>query len=242
MVIRLLILFHFIFAIVDQASAQCGSRGGPGYRGPDGRCVGWRDLNRVCGVPPETRCTAENASPQTPTAPIGPQPFFTPPVPQINSLPVTPNGTRFVGPMGVKDGDSLMFGRELRMWGIDAPEDSQQCFIQGKPWNCGQQSTSALRNAVGQRTVTCVQRDYDHQYNRPVVVCSVGNIDDLSGWQARNGWAIDYTRYSGGAYMSHQNEAVVAKRGIWQGTFVRPWDFRACRRSGGGSQCHLPPP
>jgi hypothetical protein len=41
---------------------SCGSRGGPGWRGPDGRCVGRKNLNRVCGVPPETRCRAEGAT------------------------------------------------------------------------------------------------------------------------------------------------------------------------------------
>ncbi|MCS0501903.1 hypothetical protein [Ancylobacter mangrovi] len=39
----------------------CGCRGGPGYRGPDGRCVGFKNLTRVCGTPPTTRCRFENA-------------------------------------------------------------------------------------------------------------------------------------------------------------------------------------
>ena len=39
----------------------CGCKGGAGYRGPDGKCVGFRNLDRVCGVPPETRCVFENA-------------------------------------------------------------------------------------------------------------------------------------------------------------------------------------
>ncbi|MCO5734850.1 hypothetical protein [Rhizobium sp. SSA_523] len=39
----------------------CGCKGGPGYRGPDGRCVGFKALDRICGRPPETRCTFENA-------------------------------------------------------------------------------------------------------------------------------------------------------------------------------------
>ena len=39
----------------------CGCKGGPGYRGPDGRCVGFANLDRVCGIPPETRCLFENA-------------------------------------------------------------------------------------------------------------------------------------------------------------------------------------
>ncbi len=39
----------------------CGCKGGPGYRGPDGRCVGFKNLDRVCGNPPDTRCVFENA-------------------------------------------------------------------------------------------------------------------------------------------------------------------------------------
>lgn len=32
---------------------------GPGYRAPDGRCVGWADIGRKCGSPPTTLCTPE---------------------------------------------------------------------------------------------------------------------------------------------------------------------------------------
>lgn len=39
----------------------CGCKGGPGYRGPDGQCVGFRNLAKVCGDPPDTRCVFENA-------------------------------------------------------------------------------------------------------------------------------------------------------------------------------------
>lgn len=42
-----------------QPCSGCGCRGGPGYRGPNGRCVGWSDIGRVCGSPPTTRCTAD---------------------------------------------------------------------------------------------------------------------------------------------------------------------------------------
>jgi len=38
----------------------CGCKGGPGYRAPDGHCVGFKELDKVCGNPP-TRCTFENA-------------------------------------------------------------------------------------------------------------------------------------------------------------------------------------
>lgn len=39
----------------------CGCKGGTGYRGPDGRCVGFKQLDKVCGSPPEARCVFENA-------------------------------------------------------------------------------------------------------------------------------------------------------------------------------------
>ena len=44
--------------VPDLASCKrqgCGSRGGPGYRGPNGKCVGWAQLNKVCRNPPTTR-------------------------------------------------------------------------------------------------------------------------------------------------------------------------------------------
>jgi hypothetical protein len=43
------------------ACRGCGCKGGPGYRGPDGRCVGFRQLQKICGNPPDLRCTFENA-------------------------------------------------------------------------------------------------------------------------------------------------------------------------------------
>lgn len=41
------------------ACEGCGCRGGPGFRGPDGKCVGWKNLAKVCGNPPTTHCEAE---------------------------------------------------------------------------------------------------------------------------------------------------------------------------------------
>lgn len=37
----------------------CGCHGGPGYRGPDGNCVGKANITRVCGSPPSTKCKYE---------------------------------------------------------------------------------------------------------------------------------------------------------------------------------------
>lgn len=58
---------HGLFAVAAIACAfatspvlaECGDRGGPGYRGPNGQCVSWVSIGKVCGCPPTTRCTAE---------------------------------------------------------------------------------------------------------------------------------------------------------------------------------------
>src|SRR5271154_5299860 len=50
----------FAFRSERLACHGCGCKGGPGYRAPDGHCVGFRELDTVCGNPP-TRCVFENA-------------------------------------------------------------------------------------------------------------------------------------------------------------------------------------
>jgi hypothetical protein len=52
-----------IGTLTAEAAATCGTRGGPGYRSPLGKCVGWAELGHVCGSPPITRCTAELSNP-----------------------------------------------------------------------------------------------------------------------------------------------------------------------------------
>ena len=44
------------------ACSGCGCRGGPGYRGQNGKCVGWDQLARICGKPPTTRCKPEQVN------------------------------------------------------------------------------------------------------------------------------------------------------------------------------------
>ncbi|NEW96809.1 hypothetical protein DY467_08465 [Rhodopseudomonas sp. BR0G17] len=60
-------LFAWAWPVAGEAACPdrppckgCGCRGGPGYRAPDGHCVGFRELHRVCGTPP-SRCVFENA-------------------------------------------------------------------------------------------------------------------------------------------------------------------------------------
>jgi hypothetical protein len=54
-----LVLLQTPAALAQDFCKGCGCKGGPGYRGPDGGCVGWAQLNKVCGTPPTTKCMPE---------------------------------------------------------------------------------------------------------------------------------------------------------------------------------------
>ena len=136
----------------------------------------------------------------------------------------------------VVDGDTLDIGRtRVRLHGIDAPESRQSCLADGRRWPCGERATRALDQRIGSRTVSCEERDRD-RYGRSVAVCRAAG-EDLNAWMVRAGWAIAYRRYSR-TYVAEESSARAARRGLWRGDFVAPWDWRRGERlagAGGGS-------
>jgi len=130
-----------------------------------------------------------------------------------------------VGRASVIDGDTIEIrGQRIRLFGIDAPESSQLCTLDEKPYRCGQQSALALADKIGERTVRCEERDID-RYKRIVAVCYVGS-EDIGNWLVKQGWALAFRKYSID-YVSAEDEARVAKRGVWRGDFEMPWEWRA---------------
>lgn len=127
------------------------------------------------------------------------------------------------------DGDSLRIGRrQVRLWGIDAPEFEQRCDRDGRSWACGQAARAALASRVDGRLLVCVPRDRD-AYRRWVSVCRIAG-HSLNEWMVREGWALDYRRYSDGAYAHAERRARSARRGIWSGRFEEPERFRRRHR------------
>ncbi len=126
----------------------------------------------------------------------------------------------------VVDGDTLeLQGQRVRIWGVDAPESDQTCTSQfGRPYDCGARATEHLTAFIGNRAVECWVEAKDI-YGRNVSICSV-NGRDIGDEMVRSGWALDWPQYSKGAYAKQQDEARAAKRGVWQGTFELPWEWR----------------
>jgi endonuclease YncB( thermonuclease family) len=143
-----------------------------------------------------------------------------------------------VGQASVVDGDTLeIHGTRIRLWGVDALESSQLCRgDDSTQYRCGAQAANDLDAFIARRPVNCVPFSLD-RYGRTVATCSVAGTD-LGEWLVRKGLALDWPQYSEGRYDGAQRDAEHAGRGIWKGSYVEPWLYRACiRASGKPSDC-----
>jgi endonuclease YncB( thermonuclease family) len=137
------------------------------------------------------------------------------------------------GQASIIDGDTLeIHGTRIRLWGIDAPESSQFCRDDDSAqYRCGAQAANDLDTFIARRPVSCVPINLD-PYGRTVATCSVGGAD-LGEWLVRNGLALDWPRYSKRKYDAAQRDAEQVGRGMWKGSYVEPWLYRACIRANG---------
>ncbi len=128
------------------------------------------------------------------------------------------------------DGDSLRKGdSEYRLHAIDAPELHQTCAsASGADYPCGRDAQKALRQLVAHQTLSCRILETD-RYGRFVATCMAAVLD-INAEMVRLGWAIAY-RSHGLDYAAAETAAKKARRGIWQGQFVMPEDWRAEHRN-----------
>ena len=137
----------------------------------------------------------------------------------------------FKGNAKVIDGDTIKIkGRRIRLYGIDAPESRQSCKKgNGRAYRCGAVTTVSLRKFIRQsQPITCYQKTTD-QYGRSVANCFRADGANLASSLVAAGLALDWPKYSGGKYASHQLQARANFKGLWGGKFERPWDYRARR-------------
>jgi endonuclease YncB( thermonuclease family) len=126
-----------------------------------------------------------------------------------------------------KDGDSLVLNdTEVRLYGIDAPELHQTCGSNTGEYPCGAEARDALRDLLRGKTINCKSLETD-RYQRAVSICWDGKLE-INKEMVRRGWAVAYFRHATvfTNYAKAQKEARAARRGIWQGKFELPENYR----------------
>lgn len=147
-------------------------------------------------------------------------------------------GDRFaesiIGRASVLDGDRIeIHGYRIRLRGIDALESGQLCSDDSATaYRCGRVAAFALDDFLkSARPTTCHKVDWD-RYGQMVARCTAGG-KDVAEWLVRNGHALDWPKFSKGAYAVEQAEARRARAGMWQGEFVERWKYRKQHRRPG---------
>lgn len=127
------------------------------------------------------------------------------------------------------DGDSFAIRidgevRQIRLLGIDAPELVQDCQdASGQPWRCGSHARDALTTlAPRSATISCRSEGKD-RFGRELARCTLADGRDLADQLVRGGWALA----TGEDYLVEQELARAQKRGLWQGNFLTPAEWRA---------------
>lgn len=124
------------------------------------------------------------------------------------------------GGAAILDGDTILVsGQKIRLEGIDAPEFSQVCTGKAGNYACGKDAKRQLAALIGKGPVECSGWQND-KYGRLLGTCNSGEVD-LNRQMVLSGWAVSY-----GDYFAEEMQARRSGKGLWQGGFDRPADWR----------------
>lgn len=126
----------------------------------------------------------------------------------------------------VINADTIIIGSGyLRLYGIDAPEVNQACANKhGRSYKCGQEAALWLKSWITGNQIECRVMKRDQKGNM-VGICSLGDYD-IGAALVNAGWAVADIRTTD-IYVPYEYQAQANKRGLWQGRFYMPWDWRA---------------
>lgn len=127
----------------------------------------------------------------------------------------------------VRDGDTLtMDGKDVRLYGIDAPEYAQICQNKaGRAWPCGEEARKKLVAIIGNDEVTCEAKAVD-KFKRTVATCGTAKVPDIALALVEVGLAANGVDGGEGPYAVSESLAQVEKIGVWSGPFTDPAAWR----------------
>ncbi|MGD9739955.1 MAG: thermonuclease family protein [Bauldia sp.] len=121
----------------------------------------------------------------------------------------------------------LVDGTRILLFGVDAVEPPQTCFIDGQPWECWPAAMRQLQTYIGEGPTTCTGVRPPDIFGRILALCEVGG-ESLNERMIRSGFAVavlDEVPEYAAAEEAARNERV----GLWQGQFQLPEEWRLNR-------------
>ena len=118
------------------------------------------------------------------------------------------------------DGDTIEINKEkIRFGGINSPERNEIGYRLAK---------DKLIEKIADNTITCVREKNKDKYQRTVAECFI-DLENLSSFMVKNGYACDYMYYSKGKYAKEQKYAKASKLGVWKMKYNTSWENK-CRK------------
>ena len=109
------------------------------------------------------------------------------------------------------------------LYGIEAMERKQVCYIDGKIWPCYDITVRFLESLVdlGETTCRVIKKS---RMGRVFGVCEVINIE-INRELVEKGFALARRKQTKD-YVKYEKIAKKNELGIWQSEFIKPWDWR----------------
>ena len=126
-------------------------------------------------------------------------------------------------PQVVNTSTLALNGKRIVFHGIDPMMAKNPCYIGNRLWDCGAAAFRILLNFVGREPVTCEPRVTDN-FGRLFSRCTVHG-EDIAMHLIEQGMAVALPEETPD-YVDAEKKAKAEKKGIWQGTFTTPSDFR----------------
>ena len=121
--------------------------------------------------------------------------------------------------------DVIQIGdKRIMLFGMESVERNQACQIDGKSWQCWPAAVRQLETLTSQGDTTCREARPPDRYGRLLALCEI-NGKSLNEAYVRTGFAVARTDETD-AFVEAEKAAREAKIGLWQGKFMKPWDYR----------------
>lgn len=122
----------------------------------------------------------------------------------------------------VVDSDSIeLHGRTYRLYGVDAPDEGQVC---PDGWPAAYEAENYLTQLIGSRTVTCMTIGLPKK-DETDAICRADGVD-IGGAMVTGGMAYAFVPHSA-RYVTQENAAAMANRGVHRHKCLKPWQWRA---------------